>query len=487
MKGQVKIQLLDKNGNIKKEIDGNNTITTAVSQILNPPFPNFFECYTQSSYKTNPLQYYTPIAGNSVGGIMLFNQDRDTSENHIMPNSDDFSKYIGSAGGSFSGTSSKIKGTLNANESEKLENGYKFVWDFGTGSTFSLKSLSLTSRDGGNSGLDFDLDNDTTTPECYKIYGGAYLNSSSDDKIGFGMTNGNLTNVNFIKISDYGDLVYISKDFKTMVLGKLENNSYILTKFTFKDTIGLNDNLRGNNTTSTDFLTNFNNWKKGYIYNITPTNSSLDSINKIFFDENYIYSCKTTYSGSNLTLNYVKININDFTIAQEKVFTISGPYSFGSTNKHYTIHNNKICLVDNNNNVVYIINPETETLEKTINFTRRRRDYNLYPCKISDDILMLLESTSSSNYAILIDINNSIVFYCKLGGNTSNTITQPGFSNFIQIGNSPIFVNKSHQSTSYSYLNVNLFTLYFASNFNLSEAIEKTENDVLKIIYTLTN
>ena len=94
MRGQVNIKLFDENGNLKKEVEGHNLITNALNYLFNPPFPEFFECYTPTAYKSNPINYYTPIAGNSIGGVMLFNETRDESINHILPNSEDFMKYI---------------------------------------------------------------------------------------------------------------------------------------------------------------------------------------------------------------------------------------------------------------------------------------------------------------------------------------------------------------------------------------------------------
>ena len=473
MKGKVNIQLFDKNGKLKKEITKENMITNALDKILNPDFPPYWGRHIspKSIYDS-----YTPIVNRLIGGVLLFNSDRTEDVNHVIPTIEDFNSYVGSAGGPFTGQTSKVKGSLNLNETTILNDGYKFVWDFGTGKSFNLKSLSLTSLDGGNSGLDFDNVQDTSIRgSVLKNYN--YVIDGTDNN-GFNGAN-TLTNIPRINKSTCGNIIYISDDFKTIYCGKINNNTLTLTKFTYRDTIKINDNLNTNTSSSID-LNNISNWEKGKITQITPT-LQFDDINLFIFDNDYIYSCKSTGSGDTMTLQLIKINVSDLSFT-EKTITFTSTISLNNSfRRYFIIEGNKMFLNDmynRTNGYIFVINLDTDTLEKTITYPHA---YSMWEVmKRLNDNLMFVFELDSIHQIKIINIETGEIKHQRTRVNDG--VVQY-LNSFKFLDNSPVFVYMNGGSD----VAVGLYTCYFASIFNLDEAINKAEDDTLKITYTITN
>ena len=483
MKGKVKIQVFNNKGELKQEISKNNTITN-IESILSPPFYNYFECY--NSTKINPLRNYSKLVENFIGGVFLFNSSRDTSKEHMLPNlNDDIKKYIGTAGMNFTGNSSKqIKGTRNLNETKAIldengkEVGYRFVWDFGTGSSFNLGSLSLCSANAGNHGLNFDLDNDTTTPAEFMGRYNVKLDGVNGNYFSVG-EDSLYSNIPASDISKNGAICYISADFKTIVMGTLASNSYTLTKYYFRDNIKLNDNL---NSITTDIST-WTNFEKDLIYNVTPSSATLQNINNLFWEDNYIYSVYSKKVNNEITIHYVKINVETMSIEEEKLIpiTVDGYNTINS----YVVIGNKIYINDGDYDKIHIINLDTDTLENTITYTPRDSS-QMYLKKLNDDILIL---TRYGTYIYLIyldhdNVANSEMTTNRVFGYKTSNASNISPNNFMQIGDTPIFTSRSVYSSK-DFINFNLFELFFISNINVSA--EKGEEDTLKIIYELTN
>lgn len=480
MKGQVKIQLFDKDGNLKEEVNKSNLITSAIESILNPPFEDFFECYNDIRINTN--KKYCPISKNLLGGIFLFNSVRTQTEDHILPTAEDFLSYIGSAGGTFTGTTSKIKGSLNLNETGAVENGYKYVWDFGTGSAFRLESLSLTSLPAGNVGMDFDFENDTSTGEIFGKYG-VKLDGSNNNTIAVGANNNFLNNIR-TSIDTDGFLCYVSNDFKEMVLGKYENNTYVLTKYIFRDRININDDF---NVSSYE-MTNYSNWEKDYIYTVAPSVASLQSnLDLIFWDDIYIYSVNPVYNSNNksLTINIVKIDADSMVLSEQKQIVLDWETSIAMNSYILCDGGDRLLINDKTNKKVYVINTLYNRVDNTISYETKDNSYELYLCKFTDDLIGLYRGYRS-NYMYLIDLQTMSKTLTKLSSVSDTNLDYYGIKSMRRLGNSPIFVSKSSSSKN-DYLNLNLFEGFFASIFNLDVAINKTETDTLKISYTITN
>jgi hypothetical protein len=479
MKGKVKIELFDSNGLLKKKIEKDNMITNAIDSIINPPFPDYFEIYKSS--KINHHRIYSPIYKNLIGGIFLFNSERTENVNHILPMAEDFNSYVGSAGGNYTGTTEKVKGSLNLNESQELETGYKYVWDFGTGKSFSLSSLSLTSRNSGNIGLDVDFTNDTSKGEIFGQYGTS-LTGTSNNPSAVQYTQ-MLSNIPQISLKENGTLCFISDDFKTVVFGTHSNNSYNLTKYNFRDNMSLKDDFN----TSSYNIDDYTNWEKDLVYTITPTTTLLStSLEYTYFEDNFLYSVNNVYSSTDklLTINFTKINIDTMTISEEKVFNISLD-TYSNTNS-YVVCGNKLLINDGKLDRITIINLTTEELEDIITYTTLDTSYDCYIMKFTDTLIGINRGYQT-NYVYLLDLTTQKKFLNKMTLSSTGT-KYTNFINMKRLGLSPIFVNRSIVSGNpeYNCINFNLFEGFFASIINF-DTIHKSETDTLKITYTITN
>lgn len=153
IKGKSTIQLFD--GNTGREVyraQDENMVTNAVENLLNPPGEWVFSgADFREVYKN-----VTPIYSRALGGIMLWKDNLPESAEQILPPPN--AVEVAHAGGAYTGTDTS-RGSYNATESGKIENGYRHVWDFGTdrgNCTFS--AVTLTSLAGGRTGWSYHKD-----------------------------------------------------------------------------------------------------------------------------------------------------------------------------------------------------------------------------------------------------------------------------------------------------------------------------------------
>ena len=147
IKGRSKIQLFNaETGRTEFTVENTNLVTNAVSRLLNLK-PEW--AFTGGSI-TDIYRQLTPVCSKLMGGVLLWDDTITENANTVLPPA--AVNNIGYAGGTYSGTNT-MRGTLNQNESTAITNGYRFVWDFSTDkANGTIKSLSLTSRGGGNCG-----------------------------------------------------------------------------------------------------------------------------------------------------------------------------------------------------------------------------------------------------------------------------------------------------------------------------------------------
>lgn len=150
IKGKSTIQLFDAvtNKEIKKVVN-NNMVTNAINNMLNIPNDYLLD----SSFK-NLCDTVMPIQTSGLGGILLWDSTLPEDANLTLPPLG--VNNVGYAGDAYSGAN-KYRGSYNTNESGAIPNGYRHVWDFATDrANGTIKSLSLTSRRGGNTGLHYN-------------------------------------------------------------------------------------------------------------------------------------------------------------------------------------------------------------------------------------------------------------------------------------------------------------------------------------------
>lgn len=157
IKGRAKIQLLNRDNEVVREVVEENIITEAVERIALLTEHDFIK-----GLRSNPHNIYhyhaqniSPIATELFGGILLFEGPINENTKTIFPPTS--AKAVGHAGAPYSGENPN-RGTYNAAESGPIYSGesvigYRHVWDFVTDrANTTIGCICLTSRLGGNTG-----------------------------------------------------------------------------------------------------------------------------------------------------------------------------------------------------------------------------------------------------------------------------------------------------------------------------------------------
>lgn len=151
--GKSTIRLFDADtGKERERVQDSNIITNAISKILNPPLD-----YAYKSGWIKIANTISPIQTVGMGGILIWGDTITEDANIVVPPAG--ITPIGHAGDEYTGAN-PARGSYNSAESGAIEGGYRHVWDFATDrANGTIKCLSLTSKNGGNSGLTVGSDN----------------------------------------------------------------------------------------------------------------------------------------------------------------------------------------------------------------------------------------------------------------------------------------------------------------------------------------
>ena len=134
-RGNTKIELTNIHTGKKEIIEKHNTFTNAISKLLEYYMATDQNIYSNSS---NP---FLPLSTVGLSGIYLSSEILDEKTTQVQPRT-----IVGYAGFKADTSGSKYMGSLNSNESKQLENGYKYVWDFGTDrANGTISTVGLTS------------------------------------------------------------------------------------------------------------------------------------------------------------------------------------------------------------------------------------------------------------------------------------------------------------------------------------------------------
>ncbi len=151
--GTMVLELTDEATGAVETVMEQNMVTNAVNNILGlNPMGIFYK--TSGEYDDAVLWNgnLLPICPNMIGGILLFSQVLEENADNIYVQSDNLP--VAYASNNVNSTSNLARGSLNLTESKKLDNGYKFVWEFtpsqGNG---TIAAVALTSALGGQNGF----------------------------------------------------------------------------------------------------------------------------------------------------------------------------------------------------------------------------------------------------------------------------------------------------------------------------------------------
>lgn len=152
LKGTMVMELTDVNTSEVERVTKENMVTNAVNNILGLNPMGIFYC--EAEYSTGMVWTGTllPICPNMIGGILLFSKALEENTDNIYVQSDNLP--VAYASNNVNSTANLARGSLNLTESKKLDNGYKFVWEFtpsqGNG---TIAAVALTSALGGQNGF----------------------------------------------------------------------------------------------------------------------------------------------------------------------------------------------------------------------------------------------------------------------------------------------------------------------------------------------
>lgn len=135
-KGNTKIELTNIYTGEKEVIEKHNTFTNAIQKLL-----EYYTATGSNIYNISSGNPFLPLSTVGLSGIYLSSEILDEKTTQVEPKT-----IVGYAGYKTDTSGSKYIGSLNSNESKKLDNGYKYVWDFGTDrANGTISAVGLTS------------------------------------------------------------------------------------------------------------------------------------------------------------------------------------------------------------------------------------------------------------------------------------------------------------------------------------------------------
>lgn len=137
LKGHTKIELTNVHTGEKEVVEKHNLITSHLSILANL-YRRFTGDYTMRA-KIGPLY------DNAMGGIILLSESVEENISNYALNISSMDILTGYASNDANASSDKKRGSKNLTESKLLDNGYQYVWDFGTSQgNGSISAVCLT-------------------------------------------------------------------------------------------------------------------------------------------------------------------------------------------------------------------------------------------------------------------------------------------------------------------------------------------------------
>lgn len=135
--GHTKIELKNEKTGEIQVVEKDNMITNIFQHQFNPITSLYGASVVNSEY--------FPLNDKGMGGIILFQNELDENADNINIFHDDRNPVIGYASNDVNSGTDIKRGSRNLTESSKLDNGYKFVWDFTTAqANGQISALGLT-------------------------------------------------------------------------------------------------------------------------------------------------------------------------------------------------------------------------------------------------------------------------------------------------------------------------------------------------------
>ena len=165
LKGNTKIELTNIHTGKKEVIEKHNLITNHLKNTLE--WLHAWGFTTDISSKLQTRQF--PVYDKCMGGIILFGNTLNENADNVMLPMVEEDDVVGYASNNVNTTENKKRGSRNITESEKVSNGYKMVWDFGTSQANGvISAVALTDAYAcARSGIFSDICNNCGNKEKY--------------------------------------------------------------------------------------------------------------------------------------------------------------------------------------------------------------------------------------------------------------------------------------------------------------------------------
>lgn len=441
MKGKASIILADADsGRAIKRLEEKNIITNAAKNVFNLPLEYRINEINHSAIFNSCL----PIWKSLMGGIVLLdNNIAEDADNIFLPPE---AKIVATAGAAYSGASPYI-GSLNLNESCEISGGYRLTWDFATDkANGTIKCVCLTSRQFGSSGA--------VVPETTN--GVAVANPTT-----INLANTSPSGVTMF--SGKGQYVYSKSATKHIFFTGASDSRLIFTEQSGVDP----KNLLINDTAGYNVLC------RQTAEHIVQVPFAFTGDYKFFFDPEkkylYFFGDRAYDIVSDATqTEYIAVDLASYTIAEHKQITLSGNVRF----THAAVYFDSLFLA--NNQVLCRYSLDGALLRE-------------YDSNVADSGFFALGGclyTYIDNYLLYMVTPEHA---CKLSRTSGNNISAASFLKPPLVATA---IRSNHAVSSAvptTPVYAQILNAYMASINNLSQPIEKTSAQTLKIIYEITN
>lgn len=442
-RGNTKIELTNIYTGEKEVIEKHNTFTNAIQKLL-----EYYTATGSNIYYSSSNHPFLPLSTVGLSGIYLSSETlaENTTQVHLR-------NIVGYAGFKTDTSGSKYMGSLNTTESKQLENGYKYVWDFGTDrANGTISTVGLTS------GVNNVVSNSANFPYVisntstgYYMHNASWLGQCIDcTEFGQKFMFATLIDKTTVKFTQ----IQITHGVVTL------NNSPIF-KIIKEETVTIPDlgiSIQNYYYNTTACYISFD-VKNKFYYLITPYKYIRFNANTLQYDNSFgIKSMPSILAQSENSIPYAGV--------------ING-YMYRA--KSYALYRWKVDSPENNSKYWEL---------SSSNYTQLNAvgDYFIYYNKV-------LDPEEKKTYKINNDVQISYNVYagCPVVSSDNTNIYMVGYHD--NVGNDNVNSFRGYAAAQYNnYFQTynTAYYPYFATINNLSSSVVKTADKTMKITYTIT-
>lgn len=420
--GHTKIELKNEKTGEIQVVEKDNMITNALTKQLE---------MTPLLSISNINTLYAPLHDKGMGGILLFENALEENANNFRFTAQHDNPLTGYAGNNVTSGTDNKQGSRNLIESQKLDNGFKYVWDFATSeANGQISSVALT-----NQSLAISKRNIVV----------AYNSISYGNK----------------KPAGFDELWYSTdidweNNIITCIYTTASSNGYIKQIKLHLTKLGMNDTVLNTEIINSETLPKAP-------ANITWFNG----------DSNYYYG--VAVSSTNVSIYRMNKQTHEISSSPIKTITMnSGSTVFGCTLNNYIYLGR--CNKSSNANTLYLakinINDLNDVIQTTINssYTLGQNDLG---CFVPDK-----DCIHAGSLFIYPDLT-----WDYRSTNSLFITTSDPRRHFVNPENN-LAIEVSYQGYYYWYITI--FANYLATINNLDTPVTKTSEQSMKITYTIT-